>query len=183
MITVGQVSRLKVADLAKAGLFDRGDCEGYIGTGDFQLSFIYRATGQGVIHIGGRRYPFALVGSNLGRGSLRYFVCAITGRRTRTLYRPHANLPYGHRCAFRPVIGYASQVAGRSYHLQRAFQLGAQAERLRAEIQRWQHKGEPTRRVRRLDALEERSNSYWGYALMCSPLFRGLAEQMAREGH
>jgi hypothetical protein len=180
VITVDQVPRVTVADFTKAGLFDGKDCEGHIGTGDYQLSFTYRAAGCGVIFIGGRRYPFALVPSNLGRGSLRYFVCALTGRLTRTLYRPHANLPFGHRCAFRPVIGYASQLAGRCYHLQRAFQLSAQAERLRDEIRRWQHKGEPTRRVRRLDALEERSNAYWHHGVMCSPLFRGLAEQLSR---
>lgn len=183
MITVGQVTRLKVADLAKAGLFDRGDCEGYIGTGDDQLSFTYRAQGDGVIYIGGIRYPFALVPSNLGRGSLRYFICPFTGKRTRTLYRPHTRLSFGHRCAFRPVIGYASQLAGRKYHLQRAFQLGDKAERLEDEITRWQHKGEPTRRVRRLDALVARSNAYWHHAVMCSPLFRGLAEQIMRDGH
>lgn len=182
MITVGQVSRITVANLANAGLFDGKDYTGTIGTGDDQLTFIYRATGHGVIYIGGRRYPFAMVGSNLGRGSLRYFICSITGRRTRTLYRPHANLPFGHRCAFRPVIGYESQLAGRRYHLQRSFQLGAQTERLRDEIRRWHHKGEPTRRVRRLDAMEERSNAYWGHALMCSPIFRGLAEHLSREG-
>jgi hypothetical protein len=182
MTTVGQVSSLTVAALAKAGLFDRNDCKGYIGSGDYQLSFIYRAQGDGVFYIGGYRYPFALVPSNLGRGSLRYFVCALTGRRTRTLYRPHFNLPFGHRCAFRPVIGYASQLAGRKYHLQRAFQLGDKAERLEDEITRWQHNGQPTRRVRRLDAMVERSNAYWGHALMCSPLFRRIAEQMGRDG-
>ena len=180
MITVGQVSRLKVADLAKAGLFDRGDCEGTIGTGDYQLSFIYRAQGDGVIYIGGYRYPFALVPSNIGRGSLRYFICALTGKRTRTLYRPNDQLPFGHRCAFRPTIGYASQLAGRKYHLQRAFQLDAQAERLRDEITRWQHNGVPTRRVRRLDAMVERSNAYWHHALMCSPMFHRIAEQMSQ---
>ena len=183
MTTVGQVSSLTVAALAKAGLFNGRDSEGTIGTGDYQLSFIYRAQGDGVIYIGGRRYPFALVPSNLGRGSLRYFVCALSGRLTRTLYRPHVNLPFGHRCAFRPVIGYASQLAGRKYHLQRSFQLGDKAERLQDQITRWQHNGEPTRRVRRLDAMVERSNAYWGHALMCSPLFRRIAEQMTREGH
>lgn len=135
--------------MTNAGLFDRHDCEGYIRSGKDRRPFIYRAAGAGVIYIGGYRYAFELIPSNLGRGSLRYFVCALTGRRTRTLYRPSAGLPYGHRSAFRPVIGYVSQLAGRCF-LQRTIILEDKVERLRADVSRWHHKGGHTRRVRRL---------------------------------
>ena len=172
MKTTEQVLSLSIAHLQAAGLFDGRDSEGTIGTGDEQLPFIYRAQGAGLLWIGGHPYHLALVPSNLGRGHLRYFNCPFTHRRTRTLYRPSPSYPFGHRTAFRPAIGYASQLAGRRYHLQRSHQLRDEVEYLRDRITRWEHKGRPTRRVQRLNAMIERCNAYWCHAVRIHPLFR-----------
>lgn len=145
------------------------------------MPFVFRANGCGVIHIGGHRYLFTLATSNLGRGSLRYFVCPFTGRHTRTLYRPHQRLPFGHRCAFRPVIGYASQLAGRNYFLQRSFQISDKADRLAEEISRWKHAGKPTRRARQLEAMKEQANVYSMYAFVTSPFYRKFALAISQQ--
>jgi hypothetical protein len=178
MITIEDLQCINVTALAKAGLFDKGDCEGYIGTGDDRLPFIYRAQGAGVIHIGGCRYPFVLVPSNLGRGSLRYFVCPFTEMRTRTLYRPPGASTYAHRLAYRPRVGYCSQLAGRRYHLNRSFQLEGDTERLMVEVRRWQYRGRPTRKARRVQAMMERADRYWHFALAKHPLLRAIAADL-----
>ena len=174
MKTTNRVPSLSIARLEAAGLFDGRDCEGSIGDGDDRLLFIFRAQGAGLLWIGGHPYHIALVPSNLGRGHLRYFTCPFTHRRTRTLYRPHPRLSYGHRTAFRPAIGYATQLTGRQYHLRRSFELEEQADQLREQITRWEHRGEPTRRVRRLEAIDERAARYWLHAIHTNRVLRAV---------
>lgn len=174
MKTTEQVLSLSIAHLQAAGLFDGRDSEGTIGTGDERLLFIYRAQGAGLLWIGGHPYHLALVPSNLGRGHLRYFTCPFTHRRTRTLYRPYPHYPFGHRTAFRPAIGYATQLTGRQYHLRRSFELEEEADQLREQITRWEHRGEPTRRVRRLEAMDERAARYRLHAILTNRMFRSV---------
>lgn len=168
-------------ELERAGLFDGIDHEGTIDNGNEQRRFIYRAATRR-LHLGGYRYDIAEVPSNLGRGIIRYFTCPFTGLRTRTLYRARPSDPFGHRTAFRPPIGYQSQLAGRRYYLGRSFQLSEQAERLEAEVTRWEYGGQPTRKAARVYELEERAAEYWNRSLLASPLFRRILRLEAKLG-
>jgi hypothetical protein len=183
MITTTQAFRITIAQLKAAGMFDAGDLKGYIDIGPERLPFIYRAEGAGYLSLGGYRYAFAWMPSNLGRGRLRYFVCPFTRQRTRTLYSPIRSGPFAHRTAFRPAIGYATQLTGRLYHLRRSFEMEEQAEQMREGVTRWYHKGEPTRRVARILAMEERANAYWGHAVRSSPTLHRIAARMTRDGY
>ena len=100
--------------------------------------------------------------SNIGRGTVYYFVCPVTGTRCRTLYYvPGARLLVS-RGAIRPGVVYPSQSFGRvnMYHY-----LSARLEREQERRATTTYCGKVTRRAAMVTRLEQRVEDYHGYAI------------------
>lgn len=119
------------------------------------LSYSYKGAHQYYsIHIEERR-------SNLGRGSVLYFVCPESYRRTRTLYMAYNYPRYKAREAYSIRLYYPSQLAGgRSRYNTRYFQIEEQLESMYDRRQYLTHKEQPTRRAIRQQMLEDRLRKY-----------------------
>jgi hypothetical protein len=96
--------------------------------------------------------------SNLGRGEVLYFVCPISGRRARILYRAYGSHYFKSRQAYRKRIYYPCQTSPKSlYNSERYFALERQIERL-PPARKSHYQGKETRhqkRIRKLEALKE----------------------------
>ena len=94
--------------------------------------------------------------SNLGRGEIPYFVCPISGKRARILYRAYGSLYFQSRQAYRKRIYYACQKCQKNfYDTERYFELEKQLEAL-PEGRKSHYRGKATRHQQRIRKLYER---------------------------
>ncbi len=96
------------------------------------------------------------VPSNLGRGEIPYFVCPISGRRARILYRAYGSHYFKSRQAYRKRIYYSCQKCQKKlYDTERFFALENQLESL-PEGRKSHYRGKDTRLQQRIRKLKER---------------------------
>ena len=115
----------------------------------------YKINGESINY----RIELVSVPSNLGKGSVFYFVCPVTRRRCRKLYL--IGKYFLSRFAF-PSALYTKQTQAKSWrHLSRAFDvLNLRDERIDFIAKRYAktwYKGKPTKRFQRILDREERA--------------------------
>lgn len=100
-------------------------------------------------------------------GVRRWFICPLShngvpcGRRVGKLYCPPGSMYYGCRHCYN--LSYESRNEshrGRFAHMSHFLTLDKRREKLLKEMKRWTYRGKPTRKARRLDALEIRIEAY-----------------------
>ncbi len=113
-------------------------------------------------------YKVELVTTPCNLGGVRWwFTCPLTkdgvccGRRVGRLYLPPGGGYYGCRHCY--DLSYESRNDtrhGSFAHMGRFLTLDRQIEELREQVHRWTYRGVPTRKARRVSALETRLNTY-----------------------
>ena len=102
------------------------------------------------------KIQFTTIPSNLGRGEIIYFVCPISGRRARILYRAYGSHYFKSRLAYRKRIYYAYQKCQKNfYDTERYFKLEKQIEAL-PKGRKSHYRGKDTRHQQRIRKLNER---------------------------
>jgi len=121
-------------------------------TGESYARFIYTT----VDHKGNTTnydYKVSLVTTPCNFGGLRYwFGCPHCGRRVGTLYLAPGDTYF--RCRHCNNLSYHSRNESSPYGI--LGQTSREIDKLRSEIKRWTWRGRPTRKVRRLHALERK---------------------------
>jgi hypothetical protein len=136
--------------------------------GNSHLRLIYTMTDRNTGEETSFDYKVPLVSTPCNFGGLRWwFVCALSrngvscGRRVGTIYRPPRADYYGCRHCY--DLSYESRNRTRSGMFAAyggVLRVSKQMENLRGQIKRWTYRGNPTRRVRRLNALERQAEKY-----------------------
>ncbi len=93
--------------------------------------------------------------SNLGKGEIIYFVCPVTGRRARILYRCYGSLIWKCRTAYQYRIYYESQQCSKlDFHNRRYWALEKELETLHKQVKKNHYRGNYTRLMVRIKRLE-----------------------------
>lgn len=116
--------------------------------------------------------------SNLGRGEIVYFLCPITGRRARILYKCYGSKIWKSKGAYRHRIYYASQQCSKyDLHNIRYWALEKEIERCIGRSKKKHYQGNETRLRNRIKLLEEKKNYHdWArWAFLPKTLLKGLS--------
>lgn len=108
-------------------------------------------------------YKIYLTGvpSNLEKGEVLYFVCPITGRRARILYKCYGSHTWKCRQAYKTHIYYSGQNSSKlSYHNDRYWNLDSQIKELSERIYKNHYRNQPTRIRQRYDRLTQLRDYY-----------------------
>lgn len=167
-MTVGDAEQLNLSQLIKAGAIKKGedisssitfssgssvsffstysDQEKYI-----QLSYSINKKERT------EKINLATLPSNLGKGEILYFLCPVRYRLCRILYRAYSSEIWKSREAYRNRIYYPLQLhaqVGRANS--RYWYYERKLEYLYNQRQSYSFKGRPTKRLQRIEAIEER---------------------------
>lgn len=126
------------------------------GYAPIRVTLDYTMEQPALLH-GSQRISTVAIPSNMGRGTVFYFVCPVMGVRCRILYYvPGAGLLVS-RTAIRPGLVYPSQSYGQvdMYHY-----LNERLEREYARRATHTYRGKVTRRAARVARLQERVEDY-----------------------
>ena len=96
--------------------------------------------------------------SNLGVGEVLYFVCPITGKRCRILYKCYGSLTWKSREAYWYRIYYQTQLDPKSIRPYKYAFCDSLFEELYRKKKKSHYRGKPTRIIKKIEALEKRSN-------------------------
>ncbi len=171
--TTGEVMRMELRYLQNSGYFKPGETRhSYLSWTDgstisivasnakegISLRLIYTITKQD----GDKQsldYTINLVEtpSNLGRGKQLFFICPITGKKCRILYKAYGSPIFKCREAYSYKLYYEIQTSSKLYlHTTRYFTLEKRLERLYKMRRTYTYKGKETRRARLIKELEEK---------------------------
>jgi hypothetical protein len=104
---------------------------------------------------------FTSAPSNLGRGKVYYFVCPISNKRARILYKCYGSLYWKHREAYNNRIYYDSQLYSKKYYTNgRFWDLTHDLEELNKRIVKTHYKGKETHLIKRRNKLIKRKDIY-----------------------
>lgn len=99
--------------------------------------------------------------SNLGKGEVYYFICPISGKRSRILYRCYGSQIFKSRNAYRNRIYYPSQIVSKNYyHSERKFSLESQISKLQSQIRKSHYQGNETRLMQRIRKLSDQKQQH-----------------------
>jgi len=174
-ITTGEAQRIGISYLFKQGFISKGktiqgrlswnngSSIGFISElseGKQEIRLYYqnqKPTGE--INDLDYRIQLSSIPSNLGRGLIWYFICPITGRKTRILYKCYGSLHFKSRRAYQNRIYYSSQIASKNnFHNERFFSLEREIQKLQLLIRKKHYQGKETKlqeRIRKLEAEKE----------------------------
>ena len=174
-ITTGEAQRIGISYLFKQGFISKGktiqgrlswnngSSIGFISElseGKQEIRLYYqnqKPTGE--INDLDYRIQLSSIPSNLGRGLIWYFICPITGRKTRILYKCYGSLYFKSRMAYQNRIYYSSQIASKNnFHNERFFSLEREIQKLQLLIRKKHYQGKETKlqeRIRKLEAEKE----------------------------
>ena len=175
-ITTGEVIRIELSYLLKNGYIKKGKYilgsltwtngssihfESHLETHIPYIRLAYQNTDSYSGEITKQDYKIYLttIPSNLSRGQIYYFICPITGRRCRILYKCYGSLIWKSRFAYRHRIYYHTQVCSKyDYHNTRYWNLTRELETLYKRGKKSHYRGKDTRLIYRIDQLEARLN-------------------------
>lgn len=106
-------------------------------------------------------YRVQIVGkpSNLGKGTIYYFLCPFSGKRCKILYMGYGSHYFKSRQAYRHRIYYASQLSSRlDKHNDKYWSLDKKLNSLYKKHSKSHYKGKPTKLQQRMERLEEKQN-------------------------
>jgi hypothetical protein len=124
------------------------------------------------------------VPSNLGRGFRYYFVCPFSFKRCETLYMAYGSPYFKHREAYRTRLYYFCQLDSHRERCYRYHSIGAILDKLYEKQVKSHYRGNKTRLIKRIEALERRYNRYDAMAsasLIELGIMRGLIENSVLE--
>lgn len=100
--------------------------------------------------------------SNLGKGEIPYFLCPQTGKRCRVLYSAYGYPIWKSRNSYSNRLYYESQVASKMYYANtRYWALERKLEKIYKEkYLHLTHKGQPTRKAKYIESLEEKREDW-----------------------
>lgn len=127
--------------------------------GDISLSLSYTITDRITGEKRSLDYLINLVEvpSNLGRGKILFFICPVTGKRCRILYKAYGSPIFKSREAYSYKIYYELQTSSRLLiHNTRYFNLERRLDKLYRMRGTSTYRGKPTRRALLIDRLEEK---------------------------
>lgn len=168
-VTVNEALRLSLSSLIRAGIvrlgyeastvWQWGDknkirIEAYVrNPEEAYIRLIYQIAGSPQDYkVGLQALP-----SNLGAGTVLYFVCPASGRRCRALYLAPGSTQFISRDAYSPPLYYSLQrAAKRDRSNERYFSLEGKIEELSKGRAAYDYAGKKTRRAARLDRLRGR---------------------------
>jgi len=123
------------------------------------------------------KISFTTIPSNLGRGEILYFVCPITGRRARILYKCYGSHIWKSRKAYGIRIYYASQQCSKlGYHNTRYWALEKELDKCLGRSKKKHYQGKPTRLRARIKFLKERKeyHDYLRWAILPKSIQKAL---------
>jgi hypothetical protein len=124
-----------------------------------QLVYTNTSSYSGEITKHDYRIELAAIPSNLGRGELIYFVCPVSGRRARILYKVYGSLHFISRKAYRKRIYYPSQISSKlHFHIDRYWELERLLEKLNQLVTKSNYQGKQTRLKKRITILKGKKN-------------------------
>ena len=184
--TCKEVQRIELTDLLKRKLIQKGkrlsfsygwtNSNGkdvgniwmttYLGEDEKYLRLQYSLTNNK----DGQKYDYdykiylTSVPSNLGKGEVLYFLCPVSGKRCRKLYRAYGYHKWKSRTAYQNRLYYGSQLSSK---LDKAndnyWALNRQLEKMEAaKHYPLSYNGIPTKRQQRMERLTEKME-YWDY--------------------
>ncbi len=174
-ITTGEAQRIEISFLLKQGFISKGGIisgslswnngssigiQSETTEGKQEIRLYYqnqKPTGE--INDLDYRIQLSSIPSNLGRGLIWYFICPISGRKARILYKCYGSLYFKSRKAYQGRIYYSCQIASKNnLHNERYFSLEKEIGKLKPLIRKKQYQGKETRlqeRIRKLEAEKE----------------------------
>ena len=174
-ITTGEAQRIEISFLLKQGFISKGGIiSGSLSWNNVSSIGIQSETTEGKQEIRlyyqnqkptgeindlDYRIQLSSIPSNLGRGLIWYFICPISGRKARILYKCYGSLYFKSRKAYQGRIYYSCQIASKNnLHNERYFSLEKEIGKLKPLIRKKQYQGKETRlqeRIRKLEAEKE----------------------------
>jgi hypothetical protein len=101
------------------------------------------------------------VPSNLGKGEVIYFICPITGKKARILYKCYGSEIWKSRFAYKNRIYYQSQIgSGHNVYNDKYWALERSLKELKTKPKKEHYRGKPTRIIKRISALEEKKERF-----------------------
>lgn len=95
--------------------------------------------------------------SNLGKGSIKYFICPETGKKCKTLYCCYSSDTFKSMAAYKDRIYYFIQTISKEYRTASRYnKVDKQTNRLIDTLRHKQYKGKPTKRYNYLNKLMEK---------------------------
>ncbi len=193
-ITTGEALRIELSYLLRNGFIRQGrhiegilswnngskiGIESFYNNEERCLKLSYYLTSNGTGEREDFEYTIQLttIPSNLGRGEIVYFLCPITGRRARILYKCYGSKIWKSRGAYRQRIYYASQQCSKlSYHNTRYWALEKEIERCMGRSKKKHYQGNETRLRNRIKLLEEKKDYHdrARWAFLPKSLLKGL---------
>lgn len=176
--TVNRAAQLNLSALMKAGAIKKGqEIEGEItlgngGTLSFRSYYVtypgayveltYSVTREGEPpQPYSYRIPLQEVPSNLGSGSVVYFVCNWGGERARILYMAYGSHHFKCRTAYRNRLYYRSQLSSKlDKYNDCYFRIEDQLEDLLSKRRTSNYRGKPTRLSKRIARLLQLQSTY-----------------------
>jgi len=172
-ITTKEATRIELSYLLKKGLIKRGcditsslswtngssiGFESCYYSGDPYIRLNYNNTNSYTGEVTSHDYRIYLttVTSNLGKGEVLYFLCPITGRRCRILYKCYGSLIWKSREAYQNRIYYQTQLDPKSMRPFKALFMDRKFEELYKKKRKSHYRGKPTRIMRRINDLERK---------------------------
>ncbi len=193
--------RLELRNLIKGGLIQKGaKIEGTISWTDgskisiktchtskesyIELNYVIHNHQTDTTNKQSYRVYLTAVKSNLGQGEVLYFVCPVSGKRCRILYKSHSSIKFKHRAAHQQKIYYPSQCYSKyNYWNERYWKTQKELEQLEESSYRKTYRGKPTKKHLIIKQKRERLASYkqksdnifhwrlynWGDSLFAQP--------------
>ncbi len=114
------------------------------------------------------------VPSNLGRGKIWYFICPISGNRSRILYKAYGSTHFKSRASYRNRIYYETQICNKLYyHSERFHSIERELERLKPLVKKKCYQGKETRLNTRILLLEKQREFHdWAAYMSLARCFR-----------
>jgi hypothetical protein len=101
--------------------------------------------------------PIVTKPSNLGKGSIYYFLCPFSGKRCKVLYMGYGSLYFKSREAYRCRIYYSSQLSSRlDKHNDKYWSMEKKLEKLYANHPKTHYRGNKTKAQLRIERLEKK---------------------------
>lgn len=191
-ITTGGSIRLELSYLLKNGFIEKnfikkgsiswnnGNSISFISCFDEKeqyIRLIYSNTSCQSGEVTSQDYKIQLttIPSNLGKGEIIYFVCPVSGRRARILYKVYGSLFFKSRLAYRHRIYYSGQICQKPlYDSERFHAIEKQLERL-PEGKKSHYKGKETRLQKKRKELEEKKAYHeWKSFLILDSYFQKM---------
>ena len=171
--TTGEVERLEISDLLKNGRIKTGfNISGLISWTNgnsirykselneerHEIRLIYANTGRnGEVNKLDYIIQLTSISSNFGKGRIWYFVCPVTGKKARILYKCYGSLYFKSRESYQQRIYYSCQKSSKlDFDNDRYWEIKRKLENLYPLIRKKHYQGKETKLNEKIRRMEEK---------------------------